>query len=112
MGDLPVRQTCAWRQKAGVWKEERERVVKVVHLVEMKRRPGRRVVLLFYVRVLRLHLFLLRVAWCAPQDVLDHVRRVRDVEGREGQGLGLSNAGVWARANTCSRTSSRVVGGE
>ena len=77
---------------SGRGKEERERVVKVVHMVEMKRRPGRRVVLLFYVRVLRL----LRVAWGAPQDVLDHVRRVRDVEGREGQGFGLSNAGVWA----------------
>ena len=56
--------------------------------------PGRRVVLLFYVSVL--HLFLLRVAWRAPQDVLDHVRRVRDVEGREEQGPGLSDAGVSA----------------
>ena len=94
MEDLPVRQTCAWRPETGVWKEERERAEKVVHLDEMKRRPGRRVVLLFYVSVL--HLFLLRVAWCAPQDVLDHVWSVRDVEGREGQGLGLSDAGVLA----------------
>ena len=79
MEDLPVRQTCAWRQETGVWKEERERVEKVVHLDEMKRRPGSRVVLLFYVHIL--HLSLLREAGCAPQDVLDHVRRVRDVEG-------------------------------
>ena len=68
----------------------------MVHLDEMKRRPGSRVVLLFYVRVLYLHLSLLREAWCAPQDVLDHVRSVRDVEGREGQCLGLSDAGVLA----------------
>ena len=46
--------------------------------------------------VLHIHLFLLWEAWCAPQDVLDHVRRVRDVEGREGQVLGLSDAGVLA----------------
>ena len=95
MEDLPVRQTCAWRQETGVWKEERERVEKVVHLGEMVRRPDRRFVLL-HMCVLHIHLFLLREAWCAPQDVLDHVRRVRDVEGREGQGLGLSDAGVWA----------------
>ena len=100
--------------------EERERVEKVVHLGEMVRTPGRRVVLLFYVRVLRLHLFLLRKAWRAPQDVLDHVRRVRDVEGREGQGLGLSDVGVWActgsagvvAAKSSSQTSWRVVGRE
>ena len=70
--------------------------------------------------VLHIHLFLLRKAWCAPQDVLDHVRRVRDVEGREGQGLRLSDAGVWAcaglagvvGAKTSSQTSWRVVGRE
>ena len=87
---------------------------------EMVRRPGRRVVLLFYVRVLCLHLFLLREAGCAPQEVLDHVRSVRDVEGREGQGVGLSDDGVWAcgglagvvGAKSSSQTSWRVVGRE
>ena len=86
---------------------------------EMVRRPGRRVVLL-YMCVLHIHLFLLREAWCAPQDVLDHVWSVRDVEGREGQGLGLSDDGVWALvglagvvgAKTSSQTSWRVVGRE
>ena len=107
----PVRQTCAWRQETSVSKEERERVEKVVHLGEMVRRPDRRVVLL-YTCVLHIHLFLLRKAWCSPQDVLDHVRRVRDVEGRGGQGLRLSDDGVSAWANTCRLISSRVVGGE
>ena len=70
--------------------------------------------------VLHIHLFLLWEAWCAPQDVLDHVRSVRDVEGREGRGLGLSDDGVWAfvgstgvvGAKTSSKTSWRVVGRE
>ena len=70
--------------------------------------------------VLHIHLFLLWKAWCAPQDVLDHVRSVRDVEGREGQGLGLSDDGFWAcvgsagvfGAKTLSQTSWRVVGRE
>ena len=92
----------------------------MVHLDEMKRRPDRRVVLLFYVRVLYLHLSLLREAWCAPQDVLDHVRSVRDVERREGQGFGLCDDGVWActgsagvvGAKSSSQTSWRVVGRE
>ena len=91
----------------------------MVHLGEMVRRPDRRVVLL-YMCVLHIHLFLLWEAWCAPQDVLDHVRSVRDVEGREGQGLGLSDDGVWAfvgsagvvGAKTSSQTSWRVVGRE
>ena len=70
--------------------------------------------------VLHIHLFLLREAGCAPQDVLDHVRSVRDVEGREGQGLGLCDDGVWAStgsagmvaAKSSSQTSWRVVGRE
>ena len=86
---------------------------------EMVRRPDRRVVLL-YMCVLHIHLFLLRKAWCAPQDVLDHVWSVRDVEGREGEGLGLGDDGVWAcvglagvaGAKTSSQTSWRVVGRE
>ena len=86
---------------------------------EMVRRPDRRVVLL-YMCVLHIHLFLLRKAWCAPQDVLNHVRRARDVEGYDGQGLGLSDDGVLAcvglagvvGAKTSSQTSWRVVGRE
>ena len=91
----------------------------MVHLGEMVRRPDRRVVLL-YMCVLHIHLFLLRKAWCAPQDVLDHVRSVRDVERREGQGFGLCDDGVWActgsagvvGAKSSSQTSWRVVGRE
>ena len=91
----------------------------MVHLGEMVRRPDRRVVLL-YMCVLHIHVFHLREAGCAPQDVLDHVRSVRDVEGREGQGLGLSDDGIWTcaglagavGAKTSSQTSWRVVGRE
>ena len=91
----------------------------MVHLGEMVRRPDRRVVLL-YMCVFHIHLFLLRKAWCSPQDVLDHVWSVRDVEGREGQGLGLSDGGVWAcvglagvvAAKSSGQTSWRVVGRE
>ena len=57
-------------------------------------RPGGTVVFLSLVPLI-LH-FLLREPWRAPQDVLDHVRGVGEVEGREGGWAGVGDARVRA----------------
>ena len=60
--------------------------------------------------------------WCAPQDVLDHVRGVGEGEGGEGGGAGVGDARVRAQrvrgvgvvgvGKGCCQTTLGVVGSE